>query len=153
VGDVPPGVDPQRAFPAAFELIWRTGEGEAPATPIAARCDLRLGKNADPISEFDFAYGGSTLSAFGSQSHCSTGWSGVPGAQQSIVAQFASVGPADLLPHATAELPEDGEYTGRIDLYPSRDVALATQTFLTYYGDVLSYPVQIEIETVDGPRP
>ncbi len=59
---------------------------------------------------------------------------------------------ADIAPVSLATIPDDGLYTGQIDLVPSRDLAVATRRMDRYLDLRIRVPVRVRITTVPARR-
>lgn len=113
--------------------------------PIAARAHVRVGDSPASLLSFPLTFGSGKMTV--SIGDGAMSWTTTPdGATPRITVDWAAFNTGDYKELPTG-LP-DGITPGVLHLVPSREVALQTQQFMTYLGNDLLLPIDIEIVTI-----
>ncbi len=150
LGEPPAGADPHAGFPGGVLMVIQNAEGLVPEIPIAARVTIQLPGRGGAIAGLPFAYGKDELWLGDKHSAWTARGGSLEKPSIKTMGLFSSIRSNDALPWCVADLPPDGLYTAQLALAPSRDVALETRRFDRYFGRELTFPVKLEIRTIQG---
>lgn len=113
--------------------------------PIAAEVAMVIPSRPNPIFASTLAFG-SNVESYGYGTYPEHPGGTFSWVRVHYMGELQGQGGFETLAEAVA----DGQYQGRVDLIPSRAVALGTRKFMTYIGDPVSLPVPVEILTLHG---
>jgi hypothetical protein len=149
-GEPPAGADPHAGFPGGVLMVIQTPKGLVPEIPIAVRVTIQLPGRGGPIAGLPFAYGKDEVWLGDKHGVWMARGESLERPSIQTMGLFASIRSNGALPWCVADLPPDGLYTAQLALTPSRDVALLTRRFDRYFGRELTFPVKLEIRTIQG---
>jgi serine/threonine protein kinase len=125
-----------------LELLVKAGDPEFPI-PVASEASFWSDQGSTPLLSADFILGAGRfgIGRGGMDVHSEESWTRFD-FQLSKSGSFLQVLPQN---------PSDGESSGRIELKPSRAVALSTKLFDHYLGESFSVPIpRLVIQTIKG---
>jgi hypothetical protein len=131
-------------------MVIQTPKGLVPEIPIAVRVTIQLPGRGGPIAGLPFAYGKDEVWLGDKHGVWMARGESLERPSIQTMGLFASIRSNGALPWCVADLPPDGLYTAQLALTPSRDVALLTRRFDRYFGRELTFPVKLEIRTIQG---